>query len=311
MAERDTLEMIGEPATFGGTEFGGTELGATELRSTLNSGWLRRPELSGATHHGQRRSSNEDHFLIAELRRQLNVSSASLLLDDELFETRSQGWLLVVADGIGGQAKGELASRLAVQTFARELLCHLPWEHDDGHTGTELVVQSLRSAVRLCESAIEQRARSLRSSTTPGTTLTAAYVTWPRMYIVHAGDSRCYVLGSNGLRRMTIDHTVAGSIGARDAKRMGTPMSHVLLNGVGGTGLPVEPVVSTFEMNTGDVVFLCSDGVSACLADEELSEMLTKVRTRAWTSDRCVAAIIDESNERGGPDNITAVVGCF
>src|SRR3954452_16650592 len=121
----------------------------------------------------------------------------------------TQGKVFLVADGMGGESAGEVASALAVETATRYLLNTMPWFFRlGGQAETDSLNGELRAALEACQRSVEQAA------TTPGrsrmgTTLTMAYLYWPRLYVVHAGDSRCYLLRGGRLEQITKDHTVA------------------------------------------------------------------------------------------------------
>src|SRR5262249_38518521 len=161
---------------------------------------VRRPAMrckmdcSGLTDVGRVRQTNEDQFLIADLNKSMLVRQTSLSLDDHtrLFGG-SQGALLVVADGMGGHAAGKQASTLAVQTLEHYVLNTMPWFfHLQQDQETDLQ-DELKSAMEACQHSIETAAAARPEQHGMGTTLTMAYLLWPRLYVVHVGDSRCYL----------------------------------------------------------------------------------------------------------------------
>ena len=148
----------------------------------------------GLTDRGKVRRLNEDQFLIAELVKHLRVRDTSLPRLDESPSARGVvGHLLVVADGMGGVSGGEIASGLTVEMISWYVTRTMPWfyRYQDGREAE--LEEELRAAVEACRESISGAA-----SGTPlarmGTTLTMAYMLWPRAYVVHAGDSRCYLL---------------------------------------------------------------------------------------------------------------------
>ena len=148
----------------------------------------------GLTDVGQVREVNEDQFLIADLSKSMLVHQTSLGHEDHtrLFGG-SQGQLLLVADGMGGQAAGQQASAIAVQTLERYVLNAMPWffrlqeSLEDDHR------DELKVALEACQRGIEAAAEASPARRGMGTTLTMAYVVWPRLYVVHVGTSRCYL----------------------------------------------------------------------------------------------------------------------
>jgi serine/threonine protein phosphatase PrpC len=270
------------------------------------------PIASGQTHRGMARDSNQDQFVIAELVRSVRVhaSTDSAL---ELFGRPSrQGWLFAVADGMGGHAAGEMASLVTLRTLVSFARSSLSWAADEPLGTSDKLAAGLLSAVQTCEESILLQATRERIAGAPGTTLTVAYVVWPNLYVAHAGDSRCYVQRDRQLFKVTDDHTFAASDGAGDdAKRHGDPMSHVLLNALGGGGDRVNPDLRFVPMQPGDTLFLCSDGVTCHLSSADIADLLQQVQDGNLTPDQCAQATIDLANKRGGQDNITVVIAHF
>ncbi len=149
--------------------------------------------ICGASDIGKRRSRNEDHFLVASLRRQLIVeqTDVSKTLQHQLFGCH-EGKLLMVADGMGGHQGGEIASRTAIETSARYVLDMMHWflklSQDDE--------QDFEDELSDCLTSVQQKIWSDGGahSRQMGTTVTMAYVLWPRMFVIHAGGSRCYLM---------------------------------------------------------------------------------------------------------------------
>ena len=189
----------------------------------------------GLTHTGKKRPHNEDQFLVAAMQRSMVVSRTSLPHDDErmVFLGIPQAHILVVADGMGGKAHGEVASSIAVDSIARYLCNITPFVERDLHRDT---VRGLRegliSAFEATDSSVRDAARERSESM--GTTLTLAYLLWPRLYVAHAGDSRCYLRrkarGHEPLfEQLTTDHTVAQNLAAKGIEiDEASEMHHVL-----------------------------------------------------------------------------------
>src|SRR4029079_6027867 len=133
-----------------------------------------------------------------------------LTLDDE---TRvyggSQGKLLIVADGMGGEAAGERASTMAVAQLTTYILNSLAWffhlEEDSEHDFEE----QLKEALESCQKSIHDVVSIHPELSSMGTTMTMVYIVWPRAFVVHVGDSRCYLLSDGNLQQVTIDHTIS------------------------------------------------------------------------------------------------------
>ena len=266
----------------------------------------------GLTHPGHVRGSNEDQFLVADLTKAMLVRQTSLPADDHarLFGA-PPGHLLAVADGLGGQAGGRRASGLAVRALARYVLHTLPWffrtrEGEEGDLAGEL-----RAALEECQRAVEEAAETSTGHQRMGTTLTLAYVQWPRLYVVHAGDSRGYLLRGTHLHRITRDHTIAQQLvdrGAMTAEQAAeSRWSHVIWNCVGGGKHELNPDVHKTALEPGDVLMLCTDGLTKHVPDGRIAEALGGAGGAAGSARR----LVDEANAAGGSDNVTVVVARF
>src|SRR6188472_2372056 len=193
----------------------------------------------GLTDPGLKRPTNQDHYLIADLNKSMRIHDTSLALDNE---TRvyggSQGKLLVVADGMGGEAEGERACTIAVDQLTTYVLNSLAWcfrlEEDSEHDFED----HLKEALESCQKSIQDVVAAHPEMQSMGTTMTLVYIVWPRAFVVHVGDSRCYLLRKNVLDQITVDHTMgevltaSGRMTREDAQR--SPMRHALWNVLGG-----------------------------------------------------------------------------
>ncbi len=266
----------------------------------------------GQTDRGLRREKNEDHFLIADLNKALRIHQTSLNFDDEetLFGA-SQGMMLLVADGMGGHAAGEQASRLTVESLTSSILNGMPWFFSRDAEGDDDLRAALERALHRCQERLQQEAKSHPNVEGMGTTLTAAYVHWPRATIIHAGDSRCYLLRSGRLKQITRDHTVAQQMADRLETQsldvLHSRWAHVLWNAIGSGGETVQPEVHQFDLQLGDVLLLCTDGLPKHLEENEIGEILGR-DVDARTS---CQFLIAQALARGGSDNVTTVIAKF
>ncbi|MGH7200864.1 MAG: PP2C family protein-serine/threonine phosphatase, partial [Planctomycetaceae bacterium] len=258
------------------------------------------------------RDANEDQFLIADLNKSMQVHQTSLGLDHQtrLFGN-SQGKLLLVADGMGGQAAGERASLIAVDTITTTLLNTIHWLFRLDDDGEGDFIEHLKSALHQCQRQIQQDVQKVPRRAGMGTTLTMAYVVWPRLFVIHAGDSRCYLHRGGQLDQVTRDHTMAqqflesGALDAQEARR--SRWSHMLWNVIGGSSEKLFAEAYKAELRLGDVLLLCTDGLTNLVGDERIVQMLDSQRPAAETCRRLVEA----ANNAGGQDNITAIVARF
>jgi protein phosphatase len=266
----------------------------------------------GLTDVGKRRANNEDQFLIADLVKSMRVQGTSLDLEDQtrLFGN-SQGTLFLVADGVGGHAAGERASQIAVDSLTSYLLNTLHWCLRHDQEGEDDFVDELKQVLEHCETSIRASAEVHAERQGMGTTLTLAYVIWPRLFVVHAGDSRCYVWRDGKLRQITRDHSMAqqlvdkGALAPKDAES--SQWSNVLYNIVGGSSDAVVPEAHKALLAIGDTLLLCTDGLTKHVPDESIAACLDRGLPAAETCQ----ALVDAANAAGGSDNITVVVARF
>ncbi|HUY35069.1 MAG TPA: protein phosphatase 2C domain-containing protein [Pirellulales bacterium] len=263
----------------------------------------------GLTHVGRSRSVNEDQFLVADLNKSMLVHQTSLRQEDH---TRvfggSQGQLLLVADGMGGHAAGEQASAIAVESLEEYVLNTMSWFFRLQENIESDLMDELKAALDACQKSIETAALINPARQGMGTTLTIAYILWPWLYVVHAGDSRCYLFRDSRLEQITTDHTVAqqlverGTISPDEAQH--SRWSHVLYNCVGGPSRELNAEVHKAELKIGDTVLLCTDGLTVNVRDEQIVETLKR---HISAEDAC-HRLVDAANELGGPDNVTVVL---
>lgn len=268
---------------------------------------------AGATDIGRVRPTNQDQFLVADLNKSMTIHATTLPVEEETqLYAGLRALLLLVADGMGGRAGGNVASQIGIGTTARYVLNTMPWFFSLAHDHDDDQRLELLAAIGSSEDAVETHAVEHPELTGMGTTLTMAYLVWPRMYVVHVGDSRCYLLRKGQLTQLTRDHTAAqelvdrGTIRPEDAHR--SPLSHVLVHSIGHGPDAFRPEVSRTDLEPGDRVLLCTDGLSNQLPDERIGELLTG----AESAEEAVDTLIEAANEAGGDDNITAVVSiCY
>jgi PPM family protein phosphatase len=266
----------------------------------------------GLTDIGKVREANEDQFLIADLIKSMLVHHTSLSHENRtrLFGG-SQGPLLVVADGMGGHAAGEQASAIAVETLERYVLNTMPWFFRLQESQENDLKEELKAALEACQRSIELASAGSPARRHMGTTLTMAYIIWPRLYVVHAGDSRCYLYRKGKLEQITTDHNMAqqlverGTLTSEEAQ--GSRWSHVLWNCLGGGSHELNPEVYKAGLALGDTVLLCTDGLTKLLQDEAIVNLLRQEHGAEETCRRLVSA----ANEAGGRDNVTVIVARF
>lgn len=267
---------------------------------------------AGRTDVGKKRDNNQDQFLIADLNKSMLVQSTSLNLEAQSrLYGMSHGKLLMVADGMGGHQGGNRASRLAIDLLINQLLNSMHWfssVEQDEVTREAGFIEDLKKLMQRAHEAIEKEARAEVDKKGMGTTLTVAYVIWPWMYVLHAGDSRCYLIRQGEMKQLTRDHTVSNQLvekgGMTAEEASNSRWSNVLYNALGAGAAAVVPEVHKVGLQPGDTIMLCTDGLYRHVRDNEILELL---ETELEPQESC-RSLIELANFRGGVDNITAVV---
>ena len=270
-----------------------------------------RVDVSGLSHQGKVRPCNEDHFLISRIGRFLETVLTSLPPGEVPARAEEVGYAMVVADGMGGHAGGELASRLAIRELVRIALAMPDWiVRIDEATSDEAQRRSKRR-IQNVNTMLLERSRQDPSLRGMGSTLTAARNLGRVLQIAHVGDSRAYLLRGGVLNRLTRDHTYVqmlvdlGQLSKEDAAR--SSARHVLTNAVGGFSEDVKVDVDRLDLVNGDRVLLCSDGLTDMVDDDAIRGVLVEHEKSAPACER----LVDRALTGGGKDNITAVVACY
>ncbi len=242
----------------------------------------------GLTDVGRKRRHNEDAYL-------LDVERG----------------LFVVADGMGGHVAGEVASRITVESI-QEFISGTEDEHENTwpfgfNNRYSLEGNRLTTAIEKANEKVMRAMQNRPELKGMGTTVVAALFDSERATLVHVGDSRVYLLRNGELRRLTDDHSwvqeqVNAGILSEDEART-HPLKNVVTRALGGAS-HVAPDVTEIELTAGDRFLLCSDGLTGMINDDEVSECLRSEHSL----ERVVRSLIDFANERGGADNITAIV---
>jgi protein phosphatase len=259
-----------------------------------------RLEVFGKTDRGRTRDHNEDCFLTADLTRR----TASVGAPAESHEMGDRGSLLVVADGMGGAAAGELASQLATETIYEHLATTWGAERDER---PERFAQRLKEAVEAANARIHTHATTHPELRGMGTTATAAGLLGPHAYISQIGDSRAYLVRHGRAIQLTKDQSLmqrlveAGELTEEEAAR--SERRNIILQALGPEPR-IRVDLTHQELRRGDRLVLCSDGLSGQVRGEEIAALAGSSDDLA---DAC-ARLVGLANERGGPDNITVVI---
>ncbi len=262
-----------------------------------------RVSVFGKTDPGLTREHNEDTFLVADL----SAGNTNLHPDVRSHEVGPRGSLFMVADGMGGAAAGELASAMAADIIYRHL--STAWA-EDAEVSAARFAYRMKEAVELANQTIYAYARVHPDVRGMGTTVTAAGIFGDELYLTQIGDSRGYLIRNGETFQLTRDQSLtqrlvdAGELTEEEAEQ--SERRNIILQAL-GPDPRVKVDLSRQKLRRGDILILCSDGLSGVVKREELSQLAAD---NADLPSLC-SALIDLANERGGPDNVTVVAASF
>ncbi len=272
---------------------------------------LVRVDVAAQSDKGKKRDTNQDHFLVARAGRHLDTLLSNLPEGDLPARFDETGYIAIVADGMGGAAGGEVASRLAITTLINIVL-HVPdWilRLDEEHA--QKVMRRAASYYRKVKEKLAQEARLKPELRGMGTTMTGAYSLGDDLFVIHVGDSRAYLYRDGVLRRLTKDHTHAQMLadaGIIRPEAVGTHrLRHVLTNALGGAESEGNAEIHRMRLFDGDRILLCSDGLHDMVDDEAIVEILKRERA----SNPACEALVKSALDNGGKDNVTVVVAGY
>ncbi|MBE7048217.1 MAG: Stp1/IreP family PP2C-type Ser/Thr phosphatase [Ruminococcaceae bacterium] len=241
----------------------------------------------GCTDLGKTRPINEDGYYISAYSHEMDAAYA------------------MVADGMGGHQAGEVASTMAVRQISDIIN-----ESVSGGMDATAIKELLGAAVKKANSTIYEKSRGDISYQGMGTTLTLCFCTGEKAMVVHVGDSRAYLFRDGVLHQITTDHSLvqallqSGQITEVEAAHH--PQKNVITRAL-GTDFDVEIDIYEFSVFPGDVLLLSTDGLTNLLSDEELTTNLANCSE--MNLEKKAQELVAAANERGGYDNITAVLG--
>jgi protein phosphatase len=218
--------------------------------------------------------------------------------EDNFFADDALG-LFMVADGMGGHAGGEVASRVAIATISERMKAGLT----DGDADS-----LIRSAIDQANTAIRDQAEADPTLQGMGTTLVLAFCRGDEIHLAHLGDSRAYLIHDGSIQRLTEDHSLvaqmvkSGQLTAEEAPRF--HLRNVVTRSLGNQKL-TEPDLAVVEWNAGDYLLLCSDGLTNMVGESELRSLIS---AGGADLERSCQQAIERANQNGGRDNITAVL---
>lgn len=263
---------------------------------------LRHIDAFGLSHAGKVRPANEDHFAIMTLQKAVHLRATNLQ-DTSIVDRlrRPEVQMLVVADGVGGAVGGKLASGVAVKSVVEYLAEAVGCVQDFDVDREQTFLEHLSRAVECGHDRLKEM---FKQQGGPATTLTMVTLLWPRAYVVHVGDSRGYYLRGGKLKQFTRDQTMGdylvdiGAVTEQHAAKAG--LYNVLSSAVGGD---LVPNVGVVDLADGDVLLLCSDGLTKHVPDDQIAALLS-----SGTAESMCQSLIDAALNGGGSDNVTVIV---
>jgi len=270
-----------------------------------------RVDTSGLSDRGLRRPGNEDHFLIAQIDRSWRTLQTSMPADAFQSSVTDSVTVQIVADGMGGAVGGEVASRTAIGAFVDIVLRTPNLILRLDKQNTQDVLTRMAARFELMKQALEEVVRRDPTLTGMGTTMTLAINFRADLLVAHVGDSRAYLFRRGHLERLTRDQTMVQSLlerGAISPEEMAShPLRHVLVGILGTKGKPIDVELRFIGLEDGDLVLLCSDGLTEMVPETAIADALAA----ASTAEAACQQLVDLAISRGGYDNVTAVVNRY
>lgn len=283
-----------------------------DIRNSRGLSPLVQVDLAGLSDAGKVRPKNEDHFLVARFDRSMQTLLTNLPPGHIPERSGETAYGMLVADGMGGEAAGEVASSNAIRVLIDLVLETPDWilRFPDEHMLDE-VRQRMERRFQQIQQALIGQARDDPALSGMGTTLTLTASLGADLVLVHAGDSRAYLYRHDWLYRLTCDHTVAQSladVGAIGPEEVAThPLRHVLTNVLGGRERLLRVEWRNLRLVDRDQVLLCTDGLTDLVPETTICEVL---RSAGSAADAC-QALVNLALEAGGRDNVTVVLGRY
>jgi PPM family protein phosphatase len=269
-------------------------------------------ETHATSHIGRVRKGNEDNYLL------LNISAAKawmssqdpeeFVIESQRFEVDESGVVLAVSDGMGGALAGEVASQMAVETVSRKFLDDDPERTISPVAGTNSLIGNLYEATLYANHLIHQQGRSDPQYQGMGATFTGIGITPEAIDLIQIGDSRAYLVRNNNIYQITKDQSLvqqlidANQISAEEAETHA--LKNVILQALGAQS-EIFPVSARLIPNRGDIILICSDGLSGKVGGVEMQRI---VLDNVDHLEMACAELVKKANENGGEDNITVIL---
>jgi protein phosphatase len=268
-------------------------------------------DVAAVSDPGKVRERNEDHYFVARGGRHITTLLTNVPSGDVPSQFGETGYLMIVADGMGGHAGGEVASRMAIATLINIIL-HVPdWilRLDEEHA--QKVMERAAQRYRQVHEALQELARLDPRLRGMGTTMTGAISLGDDLFITQVGDSRAYLFRDGRLQLLTRDQTQAqmladsGLISQQEVARH--RLRHVLTSALGGSQKDVRVEIQRFKLIDGDRLLLCTDGLTDMVEDSKIADALASESR----SDAACRLLVEGALANGGKDNVTVVLAHY
>jgi protein phosphatase len=298
MSEDDTVEFRAAPVP---PDALWPETGSTQVKV----------DLAAVSDRGLVRENNQDHYLVVRIGRWLETLLTNLPAAQVPARAEEVAYGLVVADGMGGPAGGEVASRLAITTLV-SLALHTPdWVLGIQPRDTRRRVQRMEERWRRVQEALRDRGDLEPTLGRMGTTMSAAVSLGTRLVVGHVGDSRVYIFRQGHLHQLTRDHTLVQTmvdLGALTPEQAAThPQRNMLLRSFNAAGDTIEGDFQQALLADGDQLLLCTDGLTDMVDTEDISSVLS----RAASADEACQVLLAAALKNGGKDNVTIALARY
>ncbi|HEV2947097.1 MAG TPA: protein phosphatase 2C domain-containing protein [Gemmataceae bacterium] len=268
-------------------------------------------DVAALSHQGKVRENNEDHYLVTRCERSMQTLMTNLpegLIPKRFAEV---GYAMLVADGMGGQAAGEVASRLAITTLVNLVLQTPDWIMRGGEQEAEQVMQRMADRYKVVDATVREQAQSDPALRGMGTTMTLACNLGTLLILTHIGDSRVYLQRGKECHQLTRDHTMVQGLVElgiiKPEQASSHRLKHALTRVIGAGESLGDAEVQQLNLIDGDQVLLCTDGLSDMVKQEAIAGIL---RDSKSVKEAC-RLLVEAAMENGGVDNVTVVLARY
>lgn len=283
-------------------------LRASELRPLSASVKV---EIGTASKRGRARALNEDHYLVVEFGRYLNTLSTSLPRGDVPDPFEEYAYAMLIADGLGGDGRGGVASRVALSTLAHVALHFGHWNLRVDPDVAEQILDRAEWYGREADRAVYRRSLTNPELANMTTTLTAAYSAGDDLFIANVGHSRAYLFRDGIMTRLTRDDTLQqhflDAVRPAPVDRGVRDLGHILTDTLGGGSDQTVFQIDHFKLRNGDCVLLCTNGLTDAVTEDTIAELLMLRRS---ADDQC-RALVECAVDGRAEDNATVILAQY